>query len=39
MVNKKAGPAGEPGVRTDARQVSLVELKAVQSRITEHWDI
>lgn len=39
MANKKAGPAGEPGVRTDARQVSLAELKAVQSGITEHWDI
>lgn len=39
MANKKARPAGEPGVRTDARQVSLAELKAVQSGITEHWDI
>ena len=37
VADKKAGPAGQPGVLVDAGQVSSVELKTAQSRITKHW--
>lgn len=39
LANKKARPAELPGVLMDVRQVSLVELKAIRSRIMERWDI
>ena len=39
MANKKARPAEQPGVLMDVGQLSLVELKAVQFRTMERWDV